>query len=166
MLCQVSLQGLEQIWISRLGYVADTRIGDVVCVLLGCMSPILLRRNLSQNVFQVVGECYIYGIMDGESLLGPIPSPWKVRPARERGSDIFEPRYWNTAINAITREDPRLGDLPPEWERIKQRRTTDDPILFAPHRNKLTGEIINSDPRMLPENLRARGVDLQSFQLV
>jgi len=117
-------------------------------------------------MFQVVGECYIYGIMDGESLLGPMPAPWKVRLASIKGSGISYPRYWNTAINAMSREDPRLGDLPTEWERIKQRRTADDPIFFAPHRNKLTGETINSDPRMLPENLRARGVDLQTFQLV
>jgi len=138
----------------------------MVCVLLGCISPIILRKISSQNVFQVVGECYIHGIMDGESLLGPIPSPWKVRLTRDNLSEIQEPRYWNTAINAMSREDPRLEDLPPEWERIKQRRTADDPILFAPHRNRLTGETINSDPRMLPENLRARGVDLQTFQLI
>ena len=141
-------------------------VGDVVCVILGCMTPMILRRVTPQGTFRVVGECYIYGIMDGESLLGQLPPHWKVRPQRETDNEITVPRYLNTDLNAMSRDDPRLGDLPPEWVRIKQRRTADDPILFAQHRNKLTGEIINFDPRMLPENLRARGVNLETFRLV
>jgi len=128
------------------------------------MTPMLLRKT-SEGVYNVVGECYIHGIMDGESLLGPLPSAWGICPARN-SNGIYVPKYWNFEIDAMTSEDPRLGELPPEWESIKQQRTPDDPLLFAPHRHKLTGEIINSDPRMLPEALRARGVDLQILRLV
>jgi len=128
------------------------------------MTPILLRRAPTNDSFYVVGESYIYGIMDGESLLGPLPPSWKVRV--ELNGSIMEPRYLDTERNIMVREDPRLENLPAEWERIEQQRTADDPIMFAPHRNKSTGEIINWDPRMSPENLRARGINLQTFRLV
>ena len=78
----------------------------------------------------------------------------------------LESRYWNSGTNFTSREDPRLGALPAEWESVQQERTPEDPIYFAPHRNKRTGELINSDPRLLPEALIARGIKLETFQLV
>jgi hypothetical protein len=38
--------------------------GDVVVVLLGCNFPVLLRPHGSK--YRVVGECYVYGLMQGE----------------------------------------------------------------------------------------------------
>ena len=29
------------------------------------------------NRYQLVGECYVHGLMHGEGLLGPIPSGWE-----------------------------------------------------------------------------------------
>ncbi|KAG4437090.1 hypothetical protein IFR05_007424 [Cadophora sp. M221] len=43
------------------------RKGDLVCVLLGCSIPVLLRR-LEEDTFELVGECYLDGFMDGEAL--------------------------------------------------------------------------------------------------
>lgn len=44
--------------------------GDVVVVLWGCSVPLLLRNcfvnGQGKNVYRIVGECYIQGIMDGE----------------------------------------------------------------------------------------------------
>jgi hypothetical protein len=40
--------------------------GDLVCVLGGGIIPILLRP--ANGYFQVVGECYIHGIMEGEAV--------------------------------------------------------------------------------------------------
>lgn len=40
---------------------------DVVCVLYGCGVPMMLRPTSNDN-FLVVGECYIHGMMDGESI--------------------------------------------------------------------------------------------------
>ncbi|ETS78454.1 hypothetical protein PFICI_10516 [Pestalotiopsis fici W106-1] len=44
------------------------RKGDIVCVLLGCSVPVMLRelRADQQFAYSFVGECYIHGIMDGE----------------------------------------------------------------------------------------------------
>ena len=46
--------------------------GDFVCILFGCSVPILLRRHedadTREEYFQLIGECYIHGIMEGEAL--------------------------------------------------------------------------------------------------
>ncbi|KAE8454660.1 hypothetical protein EG329_000283 [Mollisiaceae sp. DMI_Dod_QoI] len=47
------------------------QVGDVVCILYGCSVPVLLRPIPDvQNVafWNVVGECYVHGIMDGEAI--------------------------------------------------------------------------------------------------
>ena len=52
-------------------------VGDVICILHGCSVPVLLRRNSDYGTeriwWNVVGECYVHGIMDGEAvnLSGP-----------------------------------------------------------------------------------------------
>lgn len=54
----------------------DTRQSDCACVLMGCSVPVILREvpNIERNgVFELVGECYIHGMMDGEAL-GSTPS--------------------------------------------------------------------------------------------
>jgi hypothetical protein len=40
--------------------------GDVVCVLLGCKVPLILRP-VGDN-FKVVGDAYVNGFMNGEAL--------------------------------------------------------------------------------------------------
>jgi hypothetical protein len=44
------------------------RAGDAVCILYGCKVPFILRKcPRSRNEFQILGECYIDGIMYGEA---------------------------------------------------------------------------------------------------
>lgn len=45
----------------------DAQQGDVVCLLLGCNVPIVLRA-VEQNRYKVVGSCYIHGVMEGEAM--------------------------------------------------------------------------------------------------
>ena len=44
--------------------------GDFVCILFGCSVPILLRQqndaDTHEEYFQIIGDCYIHGIMDGQ----------------------------------------------------------------------------------------------------
>ncbi|PMD45907.1 HET-domain-containing protein [Hyaloscypha variabilis F] len=42
------------------------RKGDQVWVLLGCSIPLILRKWENKNGFQVIGECYLHGYMNGE----------------------------------------------------------------------------------------------------
>ena len=46
-----------------------SRYGDIICVLLGGEVPYVLRPT-GAGSFWVVGECYVHGIMHGESLSG------------------------------------------------------------------------------------------------
>lgn len=41
--------------------------GDAICVILGCAVPLVLKRR-GHGRFELVGECYIHGLMDGEAL--------------------------------------------------------------------------------------------------
>lgn len=75
-------------------------------------------------------------------------------------------RYFNPSTGVVIEEDPRLDPLPPEWERVQADRTPDDPVACALFKNKVTGEVMNSDPRLLLEALAQRGVDLKTFQLI
>ncbi|KAL8702830.1 MAG: hypothetical protein Q9201_003998 [Fulgogasparrea decipioides] len=49
-----------------------TRGGDLLCILLGCSVPVILRESKSERgelkEYQLIGETYIYGLMDGEAL--------------------------------------------------------------------------------------------------
>ena len=138
-------------------------IGDHVCIFLGCYSPMILRPGGSGQ-FQVVGEAYVHGLEDSYGILGPLPSNWR---AIIRGDAVGRPlhRYLNQRTFEETSEDPRLGPLPPGWERLAYERSLDDPAIFELFSSSVTGETINSDPRLSPEALQLRGVKLETFQL-
>ncbi|KAF2679681.1 hypothetical protein K458DRAFT_113171 [Lentithecium fluviatile CBS 122367] len=42
----------------------ETRVGDLVVIFLGAAMPFVLRA-VGEN-YQLVGACYVHGIMDGE----------------------------------------------------------------------------------------------------
>ena len=49
-----------------------SEVGDLVCVLYGCSVPVVLKVAREQRVhdlFEVVGEAYVHGIMDGEFMI-------------------------------------------------------------------------------------------------
>ncbi|KAM0809448.1 putative HET-domain-containing protein [Seiridium cardinale] len=48
--------------------VSEVRRGDVLAIFPGCSTPIILRSKSFGDVFQVVGEAYVHGLMDGEML--------------------------------------------------------------------------------------------------
>jgi len=45
---------------------------DLICILLGCSVPVILREHKvsSDHYFELIGEAYISGMMDGEALGG------------------------------------------------------------------------------------------------
>jgi Heterokaryon incompatibility protein (HET) len=45
-----------------------TRKGDLVCVLFGCETPVILRKVGS--LFHYIGPCFIVGLIDGEAIRG------------------------------------------------------------------------------------------------
>jgi hypothetical protein len=57
------------------------RVGDEVCILYGCSVPVVLRKLIiSKDKFcwQLIGDAYVYGIMDGEAI--PTASSDTVQP--------------------------------------------------------------------------------------
>ncbi|TGO44710.1 hypothetical protein BCON_0472g00060 [Botryotinia convoluta] len=135
--------------------------GDYVCVLLGTELPMVLRPTPSGD-FLVVGSYFIHGLMDGEALLGPIPSLWKIELYRRKDSG-YSTHF--VKPNEKTLDDPRLPLLPYEWAEVNR----DDgpwPIGKYYFQNIVTGETMDSDPMMLPEALMKRGIKLRKFRLI
>ena len=141
--------------------------GDAACVLLGCKAPILLRpvSTLINSGFTVIGECYIHGLDDGVTLLGPLPSDWRILLGKGTCGYAAVPSYKNLRTNEVAEDDPRLAALPGEWTKICREREPDDPALFQTHKNCHTGEEMNCDPRLMSSELRRQGVKLQMFNL-
>lgn len=56
---------------------ADVRDGDIISVLVGASVPIVLRPVVDHlDAYQVVGPCFLQGVMLGQGLLGPLPEDW------------------------------------------------------------------------------------------
>ncbi|KAI0146177.1 HET-domain-containing protein [Xylariaceae sp. FL1272] len=167
---------LEKIWqllafTSAEGYIGTTKAdileGDEIFAILGCDVPMVLRpaRSGRDGYYQVMGECFVSGFMDGEAVLGELPVPWCVRGMHDEDNyDI--PHYRNKETGKDKMQDPRLGKLPPDWEPFRWTRTRDDPKFCEKFRNKKTGEIMNSYPQLLPDELKKRGVNVQNICLV
>jgi hypothetical protein len=60
----------------------QTRIGDVLCVLNGGQVPLLLRPKLGvEEKFELVGEAYVHGLMDGSAMLRAFENMHKMMQA-------------------------------------------------------------------------------------
>ena len=45
-----------------------TKVGDEICVFAGGVIPFVVRRQAISGSYQLVGECYVHGIMNGEAM--------------------------------------------------------------------------------------------------
>ncbi|KAI0418246.1 heterokaryon incompatibility protein-domain-containing protein [Xylaria grammica] len=140
--------------------------GDIVVNVLGCAMPLILRQapNSVDDDFEIVGEAFVSGTTHAELLLGPIPPEFSINYAVDKS--YITPWFMNSITGERQRDDPRLGSDPEGWESLPLERTRDDPYNFVRFRNKGTGEVVNWDPRLTPEALAARGVELEKFRLV
>ncbi|KAK6827423.1 hypothetical protein PG987_010764 [Apiospora arundinis] len=157
--------GLSNIW-SVDNNVTNVKPGDSIFIPLGCRSPIAIRRVANEeDTFRVVGHVYVGGIMNGEVLLGQIPDPWRV---------MHDPFYedWK---EGIFYENSETGEVTHGWIKYRSRRSGRavawvrrdiDPAICCQFKNKVTGELINYDPRMTSEALIERGVAVQEISLV
>ncbi|PQE28209.1 heterokaryon incompatibility -domain-containing protein [Rutstroemia sp. NJR-2017a BBW] len=54
----------------------NAKVGDRICILYGCSVPVVLRRHsdFNQEVYwQLIGDAYVHGIMDGEAIRDASP---------------------------------------------------------------------------------------------
>jgi hypothetical protein len=141
-----------------------TAAGDQIVSLLGCDSPMVLRRGPHGGLL-VVGECLMPELSDSRDFLGPLPSPWRVQYFIGPSDRYGVYRYSNAETGDLSDQDPRtLGAS--DWQLETVNRTGDDSVTFRTFRNTVSGDIVKSDPCLTPEALRKRGVLLEWFVLV
>ncbi|KAL1857087.1 hypothetical protein Daus18300_010430 [Diaporthe australafricana] len=46
----------------------EAKAGDCICILHGCSVPVILKRVEDSGEWRLVGECFVYGLMDGEAM--------------------------------------------------------------------------------------------------
>jgi hypothetical protein len=83
--------------------------GDKIYVILGCHVPMILRAKKDGN-FAVVGHCYLKGHMEAKALLGQLPDGWRVVYFGSVEAGMW---FAHEQTGIFTRNDPRLGSLPP-----------------------------------------------------
>ncbi|KAL9012302.1 MAG: hypothetical protein Q9173_002923 [Seirophora scorigena] len=137
------------------------RENDCIVILLGCQSPMVLRPT-DDGSFLVVGECYVEGLMEGEALLGPLPSNWRRVVRFDEETKEWWGMFKDRDQGVCQVEDPRLGPLPKGWYEVEHPKQP----LRAVFRDETKDVATHFDPRMLPSSLRERGVELQDFNLV
>ncbi|KAL4971307.1 heterokaryon incompatibility protein-domain-containing protein [Aspergillus desertorum] len=120
-----AMVGGRQLMFDSDGYIGIVprlaRRGDIIYMVLGCHSPMVLRpvaaadniNSIGSGVVRVVGECYVLGLSEGEGLLGPLPE--NIRRKFGSNSDLGVYSYFEDVRTGHRFfEDPRLpSSLPP-----------------------------------------------------
>lgn len=127
---------------------------------------VLRPQSKDPKTFALVGDAFVYGLHDATALLGPLPSPWRVQVVEDDAGYLTRYKFFNPVSGVISDEDPRLGPLE-QWTRVARHpRTAEDPVIFQCFQSNQTGEIIKHDPRLEPEALIGRGVNIDTYCLV
>ncbi len=48
--------------------ILQTKVGDLICIIFGCSTPLVIRPNPDDGSFEVIGEAYVEGMMEGQAL--------------------------------------------------------------------------------------------------
>lgn len=136
---------------------AGSRPRDVIAVLLGCNMPLALRANGSGE-YEVVGQCYVSGFMDGEAILGELPHRSikdsivaalrsRMRVLKDVCKEEERPNNLDNehGIGEGCEEHMSSGNRGSDWE-----RSDDDSWLRS----------------VTPEMLRKAGIDVKVFKLI
>ncbi|KFA72154.1 hypothetical protein S40288_07067 [Stachybotrys chartarum IBT 40288] len=139
----------------RLGLVPlSAQPGDLVCVLLGCSTAMTLRKTPdSPESYELVGETWMDGVMDGEAVLGPLPDDFRAVWRQEYfGEAVFYcPSFLNTRKASFSWEDPRLSQFQIDRKGFEGGTRKDGESL---------ARLVTADM------LKERGVQLNDFLLV
>jgi len=138
------------------------QVGDLITVLLGCPSPMILRAK--NNYYQVVGETYCDGIMDGEAILGLLPDHYQVVRRMEPSTGGLAWACMDCRNGNIQLEDPRLGLMPQGWQTVRYTETEE--MYYQRFVHESENGMTFSDPRLTPNALKERGINLLVFDLV
>ena len=126
-----------------------TKPGDHACVLFGSQMPLLLRKS-SGLQSQVVGECYIHGLMDGEAFLGPLPDRFASVNLWNIGRSAYDYAFVDKETGKTQYKDPRIEV---NEQMVKKGNTFIQP----------DGSV---SVELKPNLLKQRGVNVQTFNLI
>lgn len=121
----------------------------------------MVIRPRGSGQYEVVGPCFVHGLMLGEALKPPLEPPWKDALPVTKGWAL--PYFVNTETGELLKSDPRLGSLPPGWEEVTSLDPFLPPFVFE---NKDDGYISINDPRMSADAIRQRGIVLETLELI
>jgi hypothetical protein len=71
--CDTTIKMSRRLIVSKKGLVGmaplQSEKDDLICILYGCSVPVLLRQKGPTNEYELVGECYVDGYMNGQILV-------------------------------------------------------------------------------------------------
>jgi hypothetical protein len=143
-----------------------TKAGDEVVVFPGCPSPMVLRST-DDGRYQVVGGCFILGLMDGEALLGPFPEGYKCIMKLNTDNNSWYTAYRDCRTDQVQWTDPRFNFFRSEMQENGIRK------VFA-RGSEIESEIVSngcgirmwtSRLSFAEEEVIVMGVDLKTFEL-
>lgn len=140
----------------------SAKAGNVVVAFLGCDSPMVLWPH-DGDTYEVVGESYCRGFMACEVFLGPLPTTHRLvlRMSEPMTSTVYQV-FLDLSSGMTHPEDPRLDQLPRGWRFIEHNQKH----IWHAFWNEETREQTFNDPRLTPEALKARGVEVRAFDLI
>lgn len=150
--------------------------GDIITALVGGTNPYVLRPTGGISSYQIVGPCYVQGIMFGEALFGQLPAEWACMLHEKSWRMCFRHRK----SGKMTFEDPRLWPLPAPWQShycdflskgqscINECGTGHEgaELRECHFINTETQQKIVDDPRLDLPGLEKGGIELQTYILV
>ena len=112
-----------------------------------------MLRHSPPGSFTLVGSCYLAGVNDGASLLGPLHN-WRTESDRfaRAGSVGGSVRYRHLVTQEVSLDNPHLAPLPDPW--TAEITKTESGDWISGFKNEETGLVQYHDPRMEPEVLR------------
>lgn len=91
---------------------SDVKEGDIILAILSCMSFTVVRPAPgNEGRYNVVGESFLYGLTDGEAVLGPLPEHVYAEHHLHPELDEYYDAYLDTKTGTVSWIDPRLEAL-------------------------------------------------------
>jgi hypothetical protein len=133
---------------------ANTQKGDMVCVLLGCRFPVVLRPSSASQLpttWQVVGICQAQGLMNGEAIY----------------RDKLPSHYRPVVLTESSHPDRWIDEMSFAFRDTETNNCNTDPAHVLAEMG-IKVDIYRRQPHLLqvsPTSLIAAGVKLQDFTL-
>jgi hypothetical protein len=137
------------------------QVGDVACVIPGCVNPLLLRRrpDVRNRAYNIVGAAFMASFSHSEAFLGPLDEGTQRIWRRAQADVVFRTRMSSDMASCHT-VDPIDGEWTPEDPRLA--RLGDDLTNYR--------EAVRRDPwacvRVDAATWEKAGVDMTTFELV